>query len=121
MGAVHLGRDRLIDFLLKNFCFKSFRASLYFATEFIEGVTLDQTLLTNEIMDAIFEGLATVHVHGILHSDIHAKSILVAKTRVKMIDFGFSQDSICFVEQQLELENVYAMLLDESVCSGVGS
>jgi len=74
------------------------RTFLYYLTEYIEGVTLEQWIKENpkpSVQDAIYlieqiaKGIRAFHRKEILHQDIKPGNILIDKNgEVKIIDFG---------------------------------
>lgn len=73
---------------------------VYIATEFIQGISLRQMILSQamslkralEVVMQIGHALTHLHVHGIIHRDLKPENILLtAQGGVKVIDFGISQ------------------------------
>lgn len=55
---------------------------------------------------AAVEALNAVHASGMLHGDIREDNILVVKGGVRLIDFGFSEDSTRNEDHKKELEQL---------------
>lgn len=76
------------------------QGSLWIATEYIHGVTLDTKLKQIKepleehqwfrIAENIFHALEAAHAKGIIHKDIKPSNIIVSATGAKLIDFGIS-------------------------------
>lgn len=73
---------------------------LYIAMEFIQGISLRQSILQSpislkralEIMIDIGYALCHLHTHGVIHRDLKPENILITETgQVKVIDFGIAQ------------------------------
>lgn len=75
--------------------------SLYAVFEYVEGLTLKETLIKSgsllpieaaEIMAQVLDGLAHAHEQGVIHRDIKPANIMLtktgAKTHAKVLDFG---------------------------------
>ncbi len=74
------------------------RSSLYYLTEYVDGMTLAQWIKENPaapirdvlyLVQQIVKGLTAMHRREILHQDIHPGNIMIDKNgEVKIIDFG---------------------------------
>src|SRR5262249_55404134 len=72
----------------------------YNVMEFLEGTTLDVILGEHEkltpraafeLLDPICGALTVAHDAGVIHRDIKPSNIFVAKTAVKLLDFGVAK------------------------------
>lgn len=72
----------------------------FFATEFVDGVTLRQHLMTGkmkliEVLDVaiqIASALVAAHAAGIIHRDIKPENVMIRRDRiVKVLDFGLAK------------------------------
>lgn len=79
------------------------KTSLYYVTEFIEGVTLREWMNNNpkpdikevrKIAEQIAKGLRAFHRMGMLHQNLKPENIMIDRNdRIKIIDFGSVQIS----------------------------
>jgi len=86
--------------IVKLYGHGEWEGGLYIAMEFIQGVSLRQSLLqssislkkTLEIIIDIAYALCHLHTHGVIHRDLKPENILITDTgEVKVIDFGIAQ------------------------------
>ncbi|RDD86681.1 serine/threonine protein kinase [Streptomyces parvulus] len=72
----------------------------WMATEYVPGPTLADAVeasgpfpvdLGRAVLAALAEGLADVHVHGVLHRDIKPQNIILSATGPQLIDFGIAR------------------------------
>lgn len=86
--------------VVKRFDFGLDGAVLYFTMEYIEGGTLEdiasrRTLTPEETIEyglQILKGLSAVHDHGIVHRDLKAANVMIAKDgTAKLTDFGLAR------------------------------
>lgn len=86
--------------IVKLYGHGKWEGGLYIAMEFIQGVSLRQTLLQSpislkkalEIIIDIAYALCHLHTHGVIHRDLKPENILITDTgEVKVIDFGIAQ------------------------------
>ena len=75
-------------------------APYWMATEYIPGPTLHQAVLKTgplpselcrAVLAALAEGLADIHVHGVLHRDIKPQNVILSTTGPQLIDFGIAR------------------------------
>lgn len=75
-------------------------APYWMATEYIPGPTLHQAVLKTgplpselgrAVLAALAEGLADIHVHGVLHRDIKPQNVILSATGPQLIDFGIAR------------------------------
>ncbi|CAM6089808.1 unnamed protein product [Calypogeia fissa] len=97
---------RLIDYGL------TVRGTLVFlAIEYLEGLTLEPAILSEEIAMAVFQALMAIHSCGVLHGDLHEGNILVLLNGdVRIIDFGFAEYSSSSARQDRELHQLKNIL-----------
>jgi len=86
--------------IVKLYGHGEWEGGLYIAMEYIQGVSLRQTLLQSpislkralEIIIDIAYALCHLHTHGVIHRDLKPENILITETgQVKVIDFGIAQ------------------------------
>ncbi|WP_246570332.1 protein kinase domain-containing protein [Streptomyces tauricus] len=72
----------------------------WMATEYVPGPTLADAVaatgpfpvdLARAVLAALAEGLADVHVHGVLHRDIKPQNVILSATGPQLIDFGIAR------------------------------
>ncbi|WP_413756392.1 protein kinase domain-containing protein [Streptomyces sp. MMBL 11-3] len=72
----------------------------WMATEYVPGPTLADAVeasgpfpvdLGRAVLAALAEGLADVHVHGVLHRDIKPQNVILSATGPQLIDFGIAR------------------------------
>ncbi|MFI1410238.1 protein kinase [Streptomyces sp. NPDC020707] len=72
----------------------------WMATEYVPGPTLADAVETSgpfpvdlgrAVLAALAEGLADVHVHGVLHRDIKPQNVILSATGPQLIDFGIAR------------------------------
>ncbi|MFH8466661.1 protein kinase [Streptomyces sp. NPDC017991] len=72
----------------------------WMATEYVPGPTLADAVaatgpfpvdLGRAVLAALAEGLADVHVHGVLHRDIKPQNVILSSTGPQLIDFGIAR------------------------------
>ncbi|WP_320775783.1 protein kinase domain-containing protein [Streptomyces sp. CRN 30] len=72
----------------------------WMATEYVPGPTLADAVetsgpfpvdLVRAVLAALAEGLADIHVHGVLHRDIKPQNIILSATGPQLIDFGIAR------------------------------
>lgn len=76
------------------------QGSLWIATEYIHGVTLDTRLKQTKqpldeqewfrLAENIFHALRAAHAKGVIHKDIKPTNIILSQSGAKLIDFGIS-------------------------------
>lgn len=76
------------------------QGSLWIATEYIHGVTLDTKLKQTKeplaeqewfrLAENIFHALRAAHAKGVIHKDIKPTNIILSESGAKLIDFGIS-------------------------------
>jgi tetratricopeptide (TPR) repeat protein len=77
----------------------SFADNVFFAMEFVEGVTLSQHLQTappwREVLSLFIQagrGLAAAHAAGLVHRDFKPSNVVISKTGVaRVLDFGLAR------------------------------
>ena len=93
VGVDHPNIVRLLDFGHMD------SIGWYIQMEFIDGITLDQFLETNQpmairrrIIEQLLDALSCLHERQIIHRDIKPSNILLTRngSTVKLIDFGVS-------------------------------
>ena len=93
VGVDHPNIVRLLDFGHMN------SIGWYIRMEFIDGITLDQFLETNQpmairrrILEQLIDALSCLHERQVIHRDIKPSNILITRNgnTVKLIDFGVS-------------------------------
>ena len=93
VGVDHPNIVRLLDFGHMN------SIGWYIRMEFIDGITLDQFLETNQpmairrrIIEQLLDALSCLHERQVIHRDIKPSNILITHNgnTVKLIDFGVS-------------------------------
>jgi|GEM_PF-6951529 serine/threonine protein kinase len=87
------------DNIIRIYDFGEERGSFYIAMEFVDGLDLDQLLKQEDfpreigmmILQQALKGLAYAHEHAVVHRDVKAANILVARNgAVKVVDFGLA-------------------------------
>ncbi|WP_394425705.1 protein kinase domain-containing protein [Streptomyces sp. SGAir0957] len=72
----------------------------WMATEYVPGPTLADAVdasgpfpvdLARAVLAALAEGLADIHVHGVLHRDIKPQNVILSATGPQLIDFGIAR------------------------------
>ncbi|MEU9188394.1 protein kinase [Streptomyces sp. NPDC048484] len=72
----------------------------WMATEYVPGPTLADAVATagpfpadlgRAVLAALAEGLADVHVHGVLHRDLKPQNVILSATGPQLIDFGIAR------------------------------
>jgi serine/threonine protein kinase len=97
VGALQLLNDEnIVKLLDANYE----QGSLWIATEYIHGVTLDTKLKQTKealseqdwfkLAENIFHALKAAHEKGVIHKDIKPTNIILSQTGAKLIDFGIS-------------------------------
>ena len=76
------------------------QGSLWIATEYVHGVTLDTKLKQTKnplpelewfkLAENIFHALRAAHAKGVIHKDLKPTNIILSDTGAKLIDFGIS-------------------------------
>jgi|GEM_PF-2260560 len=76
------------------------QGSLWIATEYIHGITLDTKLKQTKeplpevewfkLAENIFHALRAAHSKGVIHKDLKPTNIILSETGAKLIDFGIS-------------------------------
>ena len=93
VGVDHPNIVRLLDFGRMD------SIGWYIRMEFIDGITLDQFLETNQpmairrrILEQLIDALSCLHERQVIHRDIKPSNILITRNgnTVKLIDFGVS-------------------------------
>ena len=93
VGVDHPNIVRLLDFGRMD------SIGWYIRMEFIDGITLDQFLETNQpmairrrIIEQLLDALSCLHERQVIHRDIKPSNILITRNgnTVKLIDFGVS-------------------------------
>lgn len=86
--------------IVKLYGHGEWEGGLYIAMEFIQGISLRQSLLQNpislkralEIIIDVAYALCHLHTHGVIHRDLKPENILITDSgEVKVIDFGIAQ------------------------------
>ncbi len=85
--------------------------------EYVDGQTLDSWLLGNpdlserrRIFSQLLDAVSYIHSRGILHNDLAPQNILItrADSNVKLIDFGFADDAVHYMDKSLGTTRDYA-------------
>lgn len=86
--------------IVKLYGHGEWEGGLYIAMEFIQGISLRQTLFESpislkkalEIIIDIAYALCHLHTHGVIHRDLKPENILITDSgQIKVIDFGIAQ------------------------------
>lgn len=85
--------------------------------EYVDGVTLDKWLETRpslkdrkKAFGQLLDAVEYIHSRGAVHNDLAPQNILVSRTdgRVKLIDFGFADDDVHYLQTNLGCTKGYA-------------